>query len=174
MLYGNSSKVFLSLGSNVGDRKHSIECALDHLSRKSTTALTAVSSLYETEPWGNTDQSTFYNLTVEIGTALEPLELLNTVKLIERRLGREPGPRWGPRVIDIDIVLWESLVLDTPEISIPHPHFRERAFVLVPLSEIAPAIIDPSSGLSVSELLERVQGVSGVHRVDEEIVFHNE
>lgn len=147
--------------------------ALESLGRESGIMLKSISSLYETEPWGNTDQSVFYNLAVEIGTALEPLELLNAAKLIERQLGREPGSRWGARAIDIDIVLWETVILDTPELTLPHPRFHERAFVLVPLCEIAPMQIDPVSGLSVEALLDGVEGKSGVCRVETGIEIHN-
>ncbi|HIA48037.1 MAG TPA: 2-amino-4-hydroxy-6-hydroxymethyldihydropteridine diphosphokinase [Candidatus Hydrogenedentes bacterium] len=174
MQYGNSAKVWLSLGSNVGDRKQTLTLALETLGREPDLTLKCVSSLYETEPWGNTDQSSFYNLAVEIGTAFEPLELLNAAKLIERQLGRKPGPRWGPRVIDIDIVLWETVVLDTPELTIPHPSFQERAFVLVPLCEIAPMQIDPVSGSTVEALLDGVAGKTGVSRVEAEIEIHSE
>ncbi len=174
MQYGNPAKVWLSLGSNVGDRKRTLTCALEMLGRCSDITVKSISSLYETEPWGNTDQPAFYNLAVEIGTAFEPLELQNTAKLIERQLGREPGPLWGPRVIDIDIVLWETVKLDTPELILPHPRFHERAFVLVPLCEIAPAQIDPVTGSTMQELLDGVDGTSGVRRVETAIEFHNE
>lgn len=161
----------MSLGSNSGDRKRFLTDALERLDQHDGISLQAISSLYETEPWGNTNQSAFYNLAVEIETALAPLELLNTTKLIERQLGREPGPHWGPRAIDIDIVLWETLCLDTSELTIPHPRFHERAFVLVPLSEIAPELCDPATGVPVRELLRQVDGKEGVRRIDSEPLY---
>jgi 2-amino-4-hydroxy-6-hydroxymethyldihydropteridine diphosphokinase len=173
MQYGNPAKVWLSLGSNVGDRKHTIECALEALGQNSDITLRKFSSLYETEPWGLSDQPKFYNLAVEIETALKPLELLNTTKLIEHQLGRKPGPKWGPRVLDIDIVLWGTEVLDTPDLTIPHPRFRERAFVLVPLYEIADSIVDPQTGQCVEEMHRNVEGKTGVERVEATIEFKN-
>ena len=173
MRYSTPVKVWLSLGSNVGDRKQMLTHALETLSQHSDITIGAISSVYETAPWGDTDQSSFYNLVVEIGTALQPLELLNTAKSIERQLGREPGRHWGPRAIDIDIVLWEAIVLDTSALTIPHTHFRDRAFVLVPLNEIAPQQIDPITGLTVGQLLEKVDGQSDVTRVDTAIKLHN-
>lgn len=99
-------------------------------------------------------------MAAEIKTGLAPLELLNAVKEIERELGRKDGPRWGPRPIDIDIILWDDLTMNDARLTIPHPRFRERAFVLAPLAEIAPEARDPLSGLTVRQLLES-PGVEG-------------
>ncbi len=166
MKHGSSQQVWLSIGSNRGERTRNVQAVVNSLSQHPDLRLRAVSSVYETAPWGEIKQSAFYNAIVEIGTALEPLELLNTVKLMERQLGREAGPRWGPRVIDIDIVLWEDAVVDTTALTIPHLHFRERAFVLVPLCELAPKLIDPVSGATVEALLAQVAGKDGVMRVE--------
>lgn len=160
-------QVWLSLGSNQGERIDHLRAAVISLNLHPDIAVIAVSSVYETPPWGNTEQSAFYNAIVEIGTALEPLELLNAVKLMERQLGRSAGPRWGPRKIDIDIVLWEDVVVDTETLTIPHLHFRERAFVLVPLCALAPKRIDPVSGATVRALWEQVKDRDQVKRVDE-------
>ena len=144
---------------------YALRAALEAIRELPGTDLNAISSVYETEPWGNTDQAMFYNLAVEIGTALEPLELLNATKLIETRLGREPGPHWGPRVIDIDILLWEDRVVATQECTIPHPHYTERAFVLIPMNEIAPLCVDPITGTSIHDLASHVEGNDGVQSI---------
>ena len=161
------SKVWLILGSNVGDRMQNLHLALTELTGLPDTRLEVVSSIYETAPWGETDQPWFYNIAIEIGTALEPLELLNSAKLIETRLGRRPGPKWGPRVIDIDLILWEDRVVTTPDLTIPHPLFTERAFVLIPMNDIAPLCVDPNSGLTMEQLLAMVEGRDSVKRNDE-------
>lgn len=165
MQYSTLSKVWLSLGSNTDDRLHSLRAALEAIGNLAGTTVNTVSSVYETEPWGDTDQAMFYNIAVEIGTAFEPLELLNTVKLIETRLGRTPGPRWGPRVIDIDIILWKDRVVATPELTIPHPQYAARAFVLIPMNEIAPLCVDSTTGMSIESLAAQVEGKEGVRKV---------
>lgn len=152
---GASVCVRLSLGSNVGDRAGNLGSAIAGLRETLGVRVDKVSRCYQTEPLGITDQPAFLNLAVEIETALEPLELLNAVKDIEARLGRTPTPRWGPRAIDIDIILWGSLAMETERLTIPHPEFRKRAFVLAPLAEIASDAVDPVSGLTVAELASR-------------------
>ena len=143
-----------------------LRLALTEIAELPDTRLEVVSPIYETAPWGEIDQSWFYNLAVEIGTAFEPLELLNSVKLIETRLGRRPGPIWGPRVIDIDLILWEDRVVTTPDLTIPHPHFTERAFVLTPMNDIAPLSVDPNTGLTIEQLLTKVEGRDSVKPID--------
>jgi 2-amino-4-hydroxy-6-hydroxymethyldihydropteridine diphosphokinase len=102
--------------------------------------LVAVSSIYETEPWGDPDQPLYLNMCCALETDQEPLTLLRAVKQIEHRLGRRPTRRWGPRPIDIDLLAYETLEIDTPELILPHPRIAERAFVLAPLAEIAPTL----------------------------------
>ncbi len=144
--------VCLSLGSNLGDRAEYLRRALEAVAALPDTRLVAQSSIHETAPWGVTEQPSFLNLAAEIETALGPLELLNAVKALELRLGRTPGPQWGPRVVDIDLVLWQDVVMETDALTLPHPRFRERAFVLLPLREIAPDAVDPVTGRTVAEL----------------------
>jgi 2-amino-4-hydroxy-6-hydroxymethyldihydropteridine diphosphokinase len=148
-------RVHLSLGSNVGDssvRIGRLLNALLALRAVKGVRLVRVSDCYETEPVGDTDQPAFLNLAAEIETVLEPLELLNAVKDIERMVGRTPSERWGPREIDIDIVLWGPRVMDTRRLALPHKEFRKRAFVLRPLADIAPDAVDPVSGSTVAQL----------------------
>ncbi len=153
-------RVHLSLGSNLGDRTANLARAVSGLAALPDTEVSVVSRVWETAPWGVAEQPVFLNLAVEIGTALGPLELLNAVKALETRLGRGPGLRWGPRLVDVDVVLWESLILDTPALSLPHPRFRERAFVLWPLAEIAPGAVDPVTGRTVAELADAMRAAT--------------
>jgi len=146
-----------------------LRAALEALARLPGVALLNTSHCYETEPLGETDQPVFWNLAAEIETVLGPLELLNAVKTIEHGLGRRPSPRWGPRAIDIDIVLWASRVMETDALTLPHQEFRKRAFVLTPLAEIAPDAVDPVTGLTVAELAARPEAegaVKQLHRLD--------
>lgn len=155
----------LGLGSNLGARTDHLQAGLDALDALEKTSVAAVSHCYETEPIGIADQPQFLNVVAEIETALRPLELLNAIESIEESIGRTPGPRWAPRIIDIDIILWDDLVVESDEITIPHAEFRNRAFVLVPMAEIAEAAIDPVSKLRVSELAKRPEAVGRVDRL---------
>ncbi len=155
-------RVLLSLGGNIGDRLARLREAISMLARCEGVRLIAVSSCYETEPIGVVGQSAFLNLAVEIETAFAPLELLNMVKGIERDIGRKPSMRWGPRMIDIDIILWDERVVESEVLSIPHPAFRQRLFVLTPLAEIAPDAVDPVSGKTVTALASSPEAVGGV------------
>lgn len=157
------STVYLSLGSNMGNRLHALRRAIHELDKIPEIHVYYQSSVYETEPWGLTGQKKFLNIVVEIETALTPLELLDAVKDLEKRLGRLPSTRWGPRCIDIDLILWDATVICTPRLTLPHKHFRERAFVLQPLAEIAPDVIDPETGCTISELSARIPN-TGISR----------
>ena len=158
--------VQLSLGSNVGGRGRNLEAALAALGQLPETSLTRRSHVYETEPYGVSEQPGFLNMAAEIETGLQPLELLEAIKAIESRLGRRHAQRWGPREIDIDIVLWDDMILDTDALTVPHPDFRRRAFVLIPLAEIAPEAVDPITSQTVAQLASR-PGLQGqVLRLD--------
>jgi len=151
--------VFLALGTNLGDRGANLAQALGEIS--SIASIQKESSIYETPPWGVTDQPAFLNQVVGVETSLSPVELLMAVKDIEIKMGRVPSVRFGPRLIDIDILLYDDTVLNIPTLTLPHPRMLERAFVLVPLLEIAPDLISPLSREPLSGVLERL-GKSGI------------
>lgn len=130
------SLTFLSLGSNLGDRLRYLQRGLDGLAALPDSRVFAVSSVYETAPQGYTDQGAFLNIAAAFETQLSPLALLNSIHGIEASAGRERNLRYGPRTLDIDILLYEGAVCDTPSLTLPHPRMTERAFVLVPLLEI--------------------------------------
>jgi dihydropteroate synthase len=132
------ASVLFALGGNVGDKAGTMRRALRALGNEPGVELTAVSRLYRTAPWGKTDQDWFVNACALARTDLAPTALLDRVKALEVELGREPGERWGPRVIDIDIIAYDDLALRAPRLTLPHPEVFNRAFVLVPLAEIAP------------------------------------
>ncbi len=146
--------VYIALGTNLGDRLENLRAALDALAPK--VHILAKSAIYETPPWGVTDQPAFLNMVVKAASALEPGGLLDFLKALETGLGRVPSFRNGPRLIDLDILFFDDLVVDTAPLVIPHPRLHERAFVLVPLADVAPELVHPLLGVSVARLLETV------------------
>ncbi len=159
-------RILLSLGSNQGDRAGNLRAAVRALNERDGVRVAAVSRGYATAPMGVVDQPDFLNAAVVVETELTPLELLDAVKEIETRLGRGATYRWGPRVIDIDIVLAEDTVITSDMLTLPHPEFRSRAFVLKPLAEIAPDDIDPLTGKTVAELARAPEAVGRVVKTD--------
>jgi len=146
--------VYLGLGSNLGERQANLNAAIAALPA-AVKALRA-SSVYETEPWGYRDQPPFLNQVVEGDTGLAPLDLLAHLKRIEAALGRQPSFRYGPRLIDLDILLYGDQVIELPGLTIPHPRLEERAFVLAPLAEIAPELRHPVTGMTMRELASKI------------------
>lgn len=146
------ARAYLGIGTNLGDRLLNVRGALAELARLPGTQLTAISRLYGSAPWGKPDQPDFLNMVAEVQTALEPLQLLHECKRIERMQGRVAGERWGPRVLDIDILLYDRLVVNTPELVVPHPRMWERRFVLQPLADLAPQLAGPG-GKTIEVLL---------------------
>ena len=136
-----SHYTYLSLGTNLGDRLKNLHTATTLLPPK--VILKLHSSIYETEPWGYSDQPAFLNQILRAETELEPLELLTFLKTIETTMGRQETFRFGPRLIDLDILFYDDLVMETLQLTIPHPRIAERAFILVPLAEIAPNLLHP-------------------------------
>ncbi len=148
--------IYIGIGSNVGDRKANCLKAVEELDSRGVR-VTRRSGLYETEPWGVKDQPGFLNMVVEAETDLTPEGLLAVMKAIEGALGRRRTSRWGPREIDLDILLYDERIVDEPHLKIPHPHMHERGFVLEPLSEIAPELMHPLLKKRVRELLSRIR-----------------
>lgn len=157
--------VYLALGTNLGDRIANLRAALDAL--PSDVRIVSRSHVYETPAWGYTDQPAFLNMVIQGETALSPAALLTRLKQLEASLGRTPSFRWGPRRIDIDILFYDQLILDGPELGIPHPRLQERAFVLVPLADIAPDLEHPALRKTVRQLLSEADA-SGIQRFAEE------
>lgn len=143
--------VYLSLGTNLGDRAANLKQAIASLTPQMTVK--ARSEVYETPPWGYKEQEPFLNQAVKATTYLDPEPLLKHLKRLEVALGRKATFRYGPRLIDIDILFYDDLLLETPSLVIPHPHVHERGFVLMPLMDIAPDLVHPQTGRSVREML---------------------
>lgn len=156
------ARAALSLGSNVGDARGNVARAVEALGRGGARVV-ARSADYRTEPWGPVAQDPFVNACVIVETALSPAQLLSLCKRIERELGRTPEVRWGPRVVDLDILTYDDEALAIPGLTVPHPHMHERAFVLVPLLDADPDLT--VRGTRVADLVARV-GTAGVVRLD--------
>jgi 2-amino-4-hydroxy-6-hydroxymethyldihydropteridine diphosphokinase len=148
---------FVGLGSNLGDRERTVEQAVALLGAQPGIDVVSVSILRETEPWGPVEQPGFLNGAAELETTLEPRELLGVLLDVERRLGRVREERFGPRTIDLDLLLYGDAVVDEPGLVVPHPRLHERAFALEPLHELAPELVVPGRG-SVADLLAALAG----------------
>ena len=151
---------YIGLGSNLGDRMTTLRMAIQRLEMLGRIA--GVSSLYQTEPVGYVEQPSFFNAVVALDTDLAPADLLGALLGIERDLGRIRSFPNAPRTLDFDLLLVDDATFDTPELTLPHPRLHERAFVLVPLAEIAPELVHPGSGKTMRELLHTLPDQGGV------------
>ncbi|MHB0964895.1 MAG: 2-amino-4-hydroxy-6-hydroxymethyldihydropteridine diphosphokinase [Bellilinea sp.] len=156
------SRVYLALGTNLGDRMLNLAHALTLL--PPAVKLLRCSRVYETPPWGYLDQPDFLNMTIEGETTLEPLMLLDWLKLLEEKIGRKKSERYGPRLIDLDILFFDDLQMQSERLEIPHPRLAERAFVLVPLADLVPDLVHPVAHATIRELLAKVDrsGIAAV------------
>jgi 2-amino-4-hydroxy-6-hydroxymethyldihydropteridine diphosphokinase len=162
---GWGSRVVLALGSNLGDRLELLQEAVDSLGDTPGCRLVAVSPVYETEAVGGPEQGPFLNAVVLLDTMLPPADVLQRAKAVEAALGRERTIRWGPRRMDVDVVVYADVTSDDPELTLPHPRAHERAFVLAPWQDVDPAAVVPGRG-EVARLLGAV-GTLGIRRRDD-------
>ncbi|TDX00750.1 2-amino-4-hydroxy-6-hydroxymethyldihydropteridine diphosphokinase [Dinghuibacter silviterrae] len=158
------NEVILLTGGNLGDRQALLAAARDLVGRDIGPVRKA-SSLYETAPWGNQDQPAFLNQVLIVDTALSPGAVLERIGSIEAALGRNRAEKWGPRLMDIDILFYGRAIIDTAELRVPHPEIANRRFVLAPLAEVAPELVHPVSGVTVAELLAATPDTLEVRRV---------
>jgi 2-amino-4-hydroxy-6-hydroxymethyldihydropteridine diphosphokinase len=160
-----NNRVFLLLGTNLGNRSENLLVARKQVEITAGKIIRA-SSVYETAAWGNVDQANFFNQVVEIETNLAPVELLHAVLSIEEQMGRIREIKWGPRIIDIDILLYDEIIITTDFLSIPHPALHQRRFTLVPLAEIAAEQIHPVLQKTITELLSMCEDQLFVTKVN--------
>jgi len=158
---------YLGLGSNMGEREINLLKALSLLGQE--TQLIKTSSIYETKPVGYEKQASFLNMVCQVCTKLKPVDLLRLVKQVEENLGRKSSFRNAPRIIDIDILLYDNTLIKMKDLVIPHPRLAERAFVLIPLAEIAQTLAHPELGRSIAELARSVNGQDKVHKFNKEV-----
>jgi 2-amino-4-hydroxy-6-hydroxymethyldihydropteridine diphosphokinase len=155
--------IYLALGTNLANRTENLRAAIAAM--PPSIIVRQTSPIYETPPWGLTDQPAFLNMVLRGETDLEPAVLLQYLKRLETGLGRVPAIRWGPRLIDMDILFYDDLVLDVPGLTLPHPRLHERAFVLIPLADLAPGLVHPALGRTIKDLLAECDA-TGIKRFE--------
>ena len=148
------SGIYLGLGTNLGNREKNLSLCLKELANSGEITLVRLSSVYESEPCGYYEQPNFYNMALEIATDLNPFQLLDVIKGIEQKMGRKKTFHWGPRIIDIDILTYQNIVIDYPVLTIPHQHLHLRRFVLIPLKEITDRFIHPKFKKNIDQMLK--------------------
>ncbi len=170
----NLSTAYISIGSNLGDRLEYTREAIRKLKQSKGIEIRKASSVYETQPTEYKDQPWFLNMVLEFETPLEPLNLLELLLGIENQMGRERNRKWGPRNIDLDLLLHDELVINSDKLTLPHPRMHQRRFVLVPLAEIAPKVVHPSLKKSVERLLEELSTDSISEKDEFEVRLYSE
>lgn len=156
------SQVYISLGSNLGDREKNIQEAIKLINEQRSIKVINLSSNYETEPVGFKEQDWFFNVVIELETTLLPQKLLVVLKQVEAKLGKKTERKWGPRTIDLDILLYDDLILNSQDLQIPHKLMHQRRFVLIPLTQIAPNIKHPVLNKTMKELVAELSDESKV------------
>ncbi len=169
----NNAPVFLSLGSNLGHRINYLTAAVIELKKRGKIHLENVSSVYETEPVGLKEQNLFLNCIVQITTAYTPQQLLQINQQIEKKLGRQRREKWGPRTLDIDIIFFNTLVINSTDLTIPHPEYTKRLFVLKPLSEIAADFAPPLQQENIQKQVQKCNDKSSVKSIMNKKSFLN-
>ncbi len=159
---------YIGIGSNLGSPAENCLKAIEHLNAHSDLTLLTQSSLYQSEPFGLPDQDWFVNAAIQLTTGLSPEDLLQACLSIEQSMGRTRNEKWGPRIIDLDILFYDDLILKQDGLEIPHPGIPERSFVLEPMNEIAPDLIHPSLKISVQELLDKIPSPQEIKRISSE------
>lgn len=162
---------YLSIGSNKDDKFSYLQRAVNLIEEDENIRLLNVSSVYETLPFGKINQDNFYNAAIEILTLLNPFQLLQRLKEIEAEVGRTENEKWGPREIDLDIIFYDDVVLNEPEFELPHPGIYERDFFLIPLMELNDKILDPKTGKSLTDFLNRLQSKYIISKLDKTLSF---
>ena len=165
-LLKSAESAFVGVGSNVGDRIGHCRSAIERIRQIEGCQVKRISSFYETDPIGYEDQNRFVNAVLELASVLSPLDLLDELLSIEKDMGRKRIIRWGPRIIDLDLLLFGETVMSHPRLTLPHPRMHERGFVLLPLEEIAPHAVHPVLERSVRDLLSSLpDAVKGINRL---------